>query len=276
MPTSPTSSRSSSSICPRYIASGALADLAEYGAKDVKDKFVPWTVVAGLTGRWRLCLSAGRRPDDHDVQHGSLDADGIKAPTTWDEFTKAAADHAQGRRMYFANFTADQGWFFGMLWQSGATPFTVDGTNITIDFTSPEVTRVAQAVGRHDEVGQSRPGRYVHHRLEHRHRQRHHRVLAGRRVGHLQSRVDAQITRARWKVLPDAAVDGRRQGQRQLRRFDDRGDEGHRPSARKPPTFAKWLNTDPAPTLELANPDKAGLFPVTQSTLSTQAWSDFP
>ena len=34
--------------------------------------------------------------------------------------------------------------------------------------------------------------------------------------------------------------------------------------------FAQWLNTDPKPLLELTNPDKAGLFPVTQATLVEQ------
>jgi multiple sugar transport system substrate-binding protein len=40
--------------------------------------------------------------------------------------------------------------------------------------------------------------------------------------------------------------------------------------------FAKWLNTDPKITLDLTNPDKAGLFPVVQGTLSNKDWSDVP
>ncbi len=39
-------------------------------------------------------------------------------------------------------------------------------------------------------------------------------------------------------------------------------------------TFDRWLNTDPAPTLALAN-GAAGLFPVTTATLADPAWSDF-
>jgi multiple sugar transport system substrate-binding protein len=38
--------------------------------------------------------------------------------------------------------------------------------------------------------------------------------------------------------------------------------------------FAQWLNTDPQVALELTNPAKAGLFPVTQATLSNPKWSD--
>ena len=39
-------------------------------------------------------------------------------------------------------------------------------------------------------------------------------------------------------------------------------------------TFNRWLNTDPGPTLALAN-GAAGLFPVTLATLADPAWSDF-
>jgi multiple sugar transport system substrate-binding protein len=38
--------------------------------------------------------------------------------------------------------------------------------------------------------------------------------------------------------------------------------------------FNKWLNTDPKITLDLTNPDKAALFPVTLATLSNPQWSD--
>jgi multiple sugar transport system substrate-binding protein len=38
--------------------------------------------------------------------------------------------------------------------------------------------------------------------------------------------------------------------------------------------FAQWLNVDAKTTLALTNPDGAGLFPVTQSTLSNPAWKD--
>ena len=38
--------------------------------------------------------------------------------------------------------------------------------------------------------------------------------------------------------------------------------------------FDRWLNTDPKTVLDLTNPDKAGLFPVTLSTLSDPKWSD--
>jgi multiple sugar transport system substrate-binding protein len=38
--------------------------------------------------------------------------------------------------------------------------------------------------------------------------------------------------------------------------------------------FARWLNTDPGPTLGLAN-GPAGLFPVTNATLENPEWTDF-
>ena len=38
--------------------------------------------------------------------------------------------------------------------------------------------------------------------------------------------------------------------------------------------FNRWLNTDPGITLALTNPDKAGLFPITLSTLADPKWKD--
>ena len=77
-----------------------------------------------------------------------LQKNGIAVPTTWDEFAASAAKlHQADPNAYLSNFTADQGWFFGILWQSGARPFAVDGENVAINFTSPEATRVAKLWG---------------------------------------------------------------------------------------------------------------------------------
>ena len=60
-------------------------------------------------------------------------------------------------KVFLSNFTADQGWFFGMLWASGAQPFTVSGKNITINFTSPEAMRVATLWGNLIKAGSLSP-----------------------------------------------------------------------------------------------------------------------
>ncbi len=130
---------------PSFIASGALADLTKYGANDIKDKFVPWTVAQVSQGDGIFAYPQDAGPMIMMCNQDMLDAAGISAPTTWDEFKTAAATlHQKDASKYLANFTADQGHMFGLLWQSGAKPFKLDGSNITIDFTSPEVTRVAQ------------------------------------------------------------------------------------------------------------------------------------
>ncbi len=129
-----------------YIATASLADLSQYGASDVTSKFVPWTVAQVSQGSAVYAYPQDAGPMIQMCNTDLLTKDGIAAPTTWDELAKAVTDlHAKDSTAYFTNFTADQGWYFGLLWQSGATPFKLDGTNITINFTSPEVKRVASA-----------------------------------------------------------------------------------------------------------------------------------
>src|ERR1700690_3813559 len=133
---------------PGYIAQGVLLDLSGYGANDVKDQFVPWTwsQVSQGTGVYAYPQDIG--PMVMFCNNAVLHKYKIAVPTTWDEFaTAAAALHKADPKVYLSNYTADQGWFFGMLWQSGAQPFVVNGQNITINFTSPEVTRVVKLWG---------------------------------------------------------------------------------------------------------------------------------
>ncbi len=102
----------------------------------------------------------------------------ITVPTTWDEFsTAAAALHKADPKVYLSNFTSDQGWFFGMLWQSGAKPFLVNGTNLTVNFTSPEALRVAKLWGDMMTAGVLSSHRHLHQRLEHSHWQHNMLIL---------------------------------------------------------------------------------------------------
>ena len=110
-----------------------------------------------------------------------LTAAGITAPTTWDEFAKDVTDyHTKVPNGYFTNMTADQGWYFGLLWQSGAKPFTVGGTNLgSVDlggnyvgsdrtFTNSTMVMSGLTVVVRSESRESKaPGRQVRHLSTH-------------------------------------------------------------------------------------------------------------
>jgi multiple sugar transport system substrate-binding protein len=258
---------------PNYIAQGVLLNLADYGANDAKSQFVPWTWSQVSQGNGVFAYPQDAGPMVMFCNNAVLDKYGIKVPTTWDEFaTAAAALHKADAKVYLSNFTADQGWFFGMLWQSGAQPFVVNGKNITINFTSPEVMRVVKLWGDMMKAGVLSPiDTYTND---------WNTAIGNGSIACWQAGAWGTYIsgygpdyKGKWKVylMPQWTAGGKVNG-------NYGGSTDAVMKATKHPKeaaqFAQWLNTDPNITLELTNPDKAGLFPVIQATLSNPKWSD--
>ncbi|MBT1175798.1 sugar ABC transporter substrate-binding protein [Bifidobacterium sp. LC6] len=64
------------------------------------------------------------------------------APTTWDEYRAAAEKIAAlPGDAHIANDTGDGGFITSMLWQAGAQPFSVDGTNVSVNFSGKNVKK---------------------------------------------------------------------------------------------------------------------------------------
>ena len=258
---------------PSYIAINSLLDLTQYGANDVKSQFVPWTwsQVSQGSGVYAYPQDAG--PMVMFCNNAILSKYKISVPTTWDEFaTAAAALHKADPTVYLSNFTSDQGWFFGMLWQSGAKPFVVNGQNITINFTSPEVTRVVKLWDAMRKAGSLSP---IDTYTNDWNTALGKGVIACWQAGAWGTYISSYGPdfKGKWQVytLPQWTAGGKVNG-------NYGGSTDAVMKATKNPkeaaAFAQWLNTDAKPTLELTNPDKAGLFPVTQGTLSNKQWSD--
>jgi multiple sugar transport system substrate-binding protein len=258
---------------PNYIVQGVLLNLVDYGANDVKSQFVPWTWAQVSQGDGVYAYPQDAGPMVMFCNTAILDKYKIAAPTTWDEFaTAAAALHQADPNVYLSNFTADQGWFFGMLWQSGAQPFVVDGQNITINFTSPEVTRVAKLWGDMIKAGVLSPiDTYTND---------WNTALGNGSIACWQAGAwgtfisgSSPDYKGKWKVylMPQWTAGGKVNGNYGGSTIAVMKASAHPKEAAM---FAQWLNTDPKPTLELTNPDKAGLFPVTLPTLSNAQWSD--
>jgi multiple sugar transport system substrate-binding protein len=259
---------------PGFIARGDLANLAELGANDIKDQFVPWTWAQVSQGEAVYAYPQDAGPMIMMCNQDLLDKTGVTAPTTWDEFTTAAAAlHKKDSKKYLANFTADQGHFFGLLWQSGARPFQVNGQNITISFTSPEVTRVAKLWGDLIKSGDMAP---VDTYTPDWQTAIGNGTIACWTAGAWGPEViepAAEKLSGKWKVyqMPQwqagQAVNGNYGG-------STIAVTKATTHAKEAEEFNRWLNTDPTPTLELAN-GAAGLFPVTNKTLSDPTWTEF-
>jgi multiple sugar transport system substrate-binding protein len=258
---------------PSYIAQNALADLSQYGANDVKGQFVPWTwsQVSQGTGVYAYPQDSG--PMVMFCNDSVLSKANVTVPTTWADFvTAAAALHKAIPGAYLSNFTSDQGWFFGMLWASGAHPFTVNGTSININFTSPEATRVATLWGDLMKSGNLSPiDTYTND---------WNAALGAGTIACWQAGAWGTYISGygpnfagKWKVylMPQWTAGGKVNGNYGGSTIAVAKASKHPKEAAM---FDQWLNTDAKATLELTNPDKAGLFPVTLATLGTAAWSD--
>jgi len=258
---------------PAYIVQDVLLDLAQYGANDVKDQFVPWTWAQVSQGGGVYAYPQDAGPMVMFCNDAVLEEYGVSVPTTWDEFAQAAADlHQANPDVYLSNFTADQGWFFGILWQSGAQPFVMDGTNITIDFTSPEVMRVAKFWGEMMDSGNLSPiDTYTSD---------WNTALGNGSIAcwpsgswgtYISGNAPDYEGKMKIYLMPQWSADSKVNGNYGGSTIAVMKATEHPKEAVE---FALWLNTDSQVTLDLTNPDKAGLFPVTLATLSNSEWLD--
>lgn len=258
---------------PSYIAQDVLANLADYGANDVKDKFIPWTWSQVSQGDAVYAYPQDAGPMVMFCNDGVLSKYNISVPTTWDEFsTAAAALHKADKNVYLSNFTADQGWFFGMLWQARANPFIVNGQNITINFTSPEVTKVVKYWGDLMNSGNLSP---IDTYTNDWNTAIGNGTIACWQAGAWGTYISTYgpDNSGKWKVylMPQWTAGEKANGNYGGSTIAVTKASAHVTEAA---AFAQWLNTDSKATLELTNPDKAGLFPVTLDTLANKEWSD--
>ncbi len=261
---------------PSYIARGELLNLVDYGANDLKDKFVPWTwsqVSSADGGVYAYPQDAG--PMVMFCNDDILKKNNVAVPTTWEEFA-AAADklHKADSNVYLTNFTADSGWWFGILWQSGARPFVINGEKIKIDFKSPEVMRAAKLWGDLIKSGNLSP---VDTYTNDWNTALGKGSIACWNSGAWGTFISSSMAdyKGQWRVhlMPQWTAGGKVNGNYGGSTIAVTKATTHPKEAE---AFNRWLNTDAGITLALTNPDTAGLFPVTLSTLADPKWSDTP
>jgi len=121
---------------PQFALGGALADLSDLGASDLDGTFSPgpWNAVQSGDGIYGLPADSGPMAMFYNTT--VFEKYGIEIPTTWDEYVAAAkALHAADPNVYITNDTGDAGFTTSMIWQAGGKPYSVKGTDVTVDFT---------------------------------------------------------------------------------------------------------------------------------------------
>lgn len=130
---------------PSFALTGSLADLTEYGAADAEPLFLPaaWQNVVAGNGVYGIPQDIG--PQVMYYRQDILDSLGLEVPTTWDEYAQMAEVIKASDPNRYITFLdpglAEQG--YSALWQAGATPWSIDGDAITLDFSDPGVVKVA-------------------------------------------------------------------------------------------------------------------------------------
>lgn len=126
----------------QYALGKGLTDLAPFGADKLASMYTPgpWNAVSEDEAVYGLPMDSG--PMAMFYNKKVFDKYGIAVPTTWDEYVDAARKlHKADPGVYIANDAGDAGFTTSMLWQAGARPYKVDGTNVKIDFSDAKTKK---------------------------------------------------------------------------------------------------------------------------------------
>jgi len=130
----------------QFALAKSLANISSYGATALKSDFTPgpWNAVTPNGGVYGLPLDSGPMALFYNKE--VFDKYGITVPTTWTEYVNDARKlHKANPKVYLTGDTGDAGFTTSMIWQAGGKPYTVDGTNVTINFADPGAAKFAAA-----------------------------------------------------------------------------------------------------------------------------------
>jgi multiple sugar transport system substrate-binding protein len=138
----------------QFALSDSLVDLTQYGLASLEDQYTAstWEAVNLNGGIYGLPQDSG--PMIMLYNQAVFDQFGLEVPSTWDEYIAAAeALHAADPNRYLTNDAGDPGYAQPLIWQAGGHPYTVDGSNVTIDLQDEGTRRWADTWNRMLEPG---------------------------------------------------------------------------------------------------------------------------
>lgn len=129
---------------PQFAIGEALADLTPFGAADLDGTFSPgpWSTVQQGDAIYGLPMDSGPMAMFYNAE--LFDELGVEVPTTWEEYYEAGKEiQAADSDVFITADNGDSGFTLSMTWQAGGQPYSVDGTDVQIDFTDEGTTRFA-------------------------------------------------------------------------------------------------------------------------------------
>ena len=140
---------------PTFELTGKLVDLSQYGANAVKNDFVPWTWDQVSQGSKVYSIPQDSGPMALLYRADIFAKYHLAIPATWAQYQQEAITlHKDNPKIYMTEFPPnDGGWINALLWQAGAWPFKVNGTSLSIDFTSPKALQLINYWGSMVKAG---------------------------------------------------------------------------------------------------------------------------
>jgi multiple sugar transport system substrate-binding protein len=259
-----------------FTVTNSLLDIAPYGATKLSDQYVPWVWNQVKQDKAVYAIPQDSGPMGNLYRKDILDKAGItKAPETWAEYATAAKTVKETTGVYMSNLASSQaGQMLGLLWQAGVKPFGYDGSKgVTVDVNSAEAKKVAaywQDLIQKDYVSTDPDFTDSWYQG----------LANGKYAGWLTAAwapVFLQGTAAKTSGLWSAAPLPQETAGTQASGNWGGSSDAVLKTTKNPIAayeLAKWINNDPAPTLEFAN--KQFLFPTSNATLKDPAWVDQP
>ena len=131
-------------VLPQFALEESIVDLKKFGFEEYEEDFSPaaWEAVNVGGGLYELPHNSG--PMALFYNASLFERLGVAVPTTWDEYLEAArAIRLADPEAYIAADTGDSGFTQSMIWAFGGTPFSAEGSDVTIDLGDEGTTRFA-------------------------------------------------------------------------------------------------------------------------------------
>jgi multiple sugar transport system substrate-binding protein len=132
------------------LGDGSLLDLTPYAPATLKDSYPEWVWAQVFTngGLWGIPQDTG--PMGLLYRQDLLQAAGLEAPKTYDDFATAAQTYrSKNPKSYLVNVAPSQpGQIVAYLWQAGVRPFTFDGKQtVKVDLANDQAKNVVKFWG---------------------------------------------------------------------------------------------------------------------------------
>ncbi len=120
---------------PQFALSDALLDLTPYGVGELKDKYTASTWNHVVSGDKLYGLPQDSGPMALFYNAKVFKQHKIEVPKTWDEYIAAAKKlTAADPKKFITADIGDAGFTTSMIWQAGGHPFSVEGTDVKVNF----------------------------------------------------------------------------------------------------------------------------------------------